>query len=48
MVKLYCMRCKAKKEVDAKKVKIGTNRWAFKGKCPKCGTTCMQFCSKDA
>jgi hypothetical protein len=48
MVKLYCMRCKKKQEIDAKKTKIGANRFAWKGKCPKCDTTCMQFCAKNA
>ena len=48
MEKIYCLKCKTKKNVNAKKVKVGKNRFAFKGKCPTCGTTCFRFCSKDA
>ena len=46
MVKLYCLKCKAKREVDAKKTKLG-KRWAYKAACPKCGTKMFQFTSAD-
>lgn len=47
MVKLYCLKCKEKKEVDAEKSKLGKNRWAYKAICPTCGTKMFQFCSAD-
>jgi Zn finger protein HypA/HybF involved in hydrogenase expression len=35
----YCLKCKAKKEMqDAKEVTLKNNRKAMKGKCPDCGT----------
>ena len=46
-MKLYCLKCKAKREVtDIKKAKVG-KRNAVKGPCPKCGTTCFQFTAAD-
>jgi len=46
MVKLYCLRCKEKKEVDAKKSKMG-KRWVYKTACPDCGCKMFQFTSAD-
>jgi len=47
-MKLYCLRCKKKIEVgNLKKSKVGTNRWAYKTKCPKCSCGMYQFCSAD-
>jgi Zn finger protein HypA/HybF involved in hydrogenase expression len=46
MVKLYCLKCKKKQEVAAKKMKMG-KRFAYKAACPKCGTTMFQFTSAD-
>ena len=48
MVSLYCVKCKAKKDVaesDLTKVMVGskTQRPALKGKCPTCGTTVFKF-----
>jgi len=35
----YCVKCKAKREMnDAKKVTMKNGRPAMKGKCPTCGT----------
>lgn len=35
----YCVKCKAKREMDApKKVKMKNGKPATKGTCPKCGT----------
>jgi NAD-dependent SIR2 family protein deacetylase len=39
MVQAYCVKCKAKKEMEnAKEVKLKNGRPAMTGKCPKCGT----------
>lgn len=36
----YCVKCKAKKEIqDAKEEVLKNGRKALKGKCPSCGTT---------
>ena len=48
MVEAYCVKCKAKREMDdAKEVpmkgKGGVQRRAMKGKCPKCGTTMFRI-----
>jgi hypothetical protein len=35
----YCVKCKAKKEIqDAKEVTMKNGRKAMQGKCPTCGT----------
>ena len=46
-MKMYCLKCKKERDVDAKKVSVG-KRFAFKGPCKTCGTTCFRFTSKDA
>jgi len=43
MVEAYCVKCKAKREMqDPKEVEMkgkgGRKRMAMKGTCPKCGT----------
>jgi len=39
MVQGYCVKCKAKREMqDAKKVTLKNGKPATKGTCPKCGT----------
>jgi hypothetical protein len=39
MVQGYCVKCRAKREIqDAKKVKLKNGKPATKGVCPKCGT----------
>lgn len=39
MVTGYCVKCKAKQEMnDAKAVTLKNGRKATKGICPKCGT----------
>ena len=36
----YCMKCKAKREIqDAKEVTTKNGRRMIKGTCPDCGTT---------
>jgi len=47
MEKMYCLKCKKKVDVDTKKVKTKNNRWALKGPCKVCGTTCFKFTSSD-
>jgi len=43
MAQGYCVKCKAKKEMnDAKEVTMKNGRRAMKGKCPSCGTN--MFC----
>lgn len=40
MVEGYCVKCKAKREIQgAKEVVNKKGRRMAKGKCPKCGTT---------
>ncbi len=48
MVEAYCVKCKAKREMqEGKEVEMkgkgGTKRRAMKGKCPKCGTTMFRI-----
>ncbi len=39
MVEAYCMKCKAKREMqDAEDTVMKNGRKAKKGKCPECGT----------
>jgi RNase P subunit RPR2 len=39
MVEGYCVKCRAKREIqDPKKVTLKSGRPATKGTCPKCGT----------
>ncbi len=39
MVQMYCVKCRAKKEIkDAQKVTMKNGKPALKGKCPTCGT----------
>ncbi len=47
----YCVKCKAKRQIaDGKEVtmkgKGGVTRRAYKGKCPKCGTTMFRILGK--
>jgi len=43
MAQGYCVKCKAKKEMnDANEVTMKNGRKAMKGKCPSCGTN--MFC----
>jgi len=47
----YCVKCKAKREMDDVKTvdmkgKGGLKRKAAKGKCPKCGTTMFRILGK--
>ncbi|NQS99893.1 MAG: hypothetical protein HQ595_02320 [Candidatus Omnitrophica bacterium] len=40
----YCVKCKAKKEMqDGKKVTMKNGRSAMKGKCPDCGTSLFRI-----
>ena len=40
MVEAYCVKCKAKKEMqNATDVVFKNGKSATKGKCPECGTT---------
>lgn len=48
MVSLYCVKCKAKRDIaegDLTKTTVGkkTQRPALKGSCPVCGTTVFKF-----
>jgi len=39
MVSMYCVKCRAKKEVDnAEAVTLKNGKPAMKAKCPTCGT----------
>jgi len=39
MVEAYCVKCKAKREMQSPQhVKLKNNKPATKGICPKCGT----------
>jgi hypothetical protein len=39
MVQMFCVKCRAKKEVkDTQKVTMKNGKPAMKGKCPDCGT----------
>lgn len=39
MAQMYCVKCRAKKEVtDPEKVTMKNGKPALKGKCPDCGT----------
>jgi Zn finger protein HypA/HybF involved in hydrogenase expression len=39
MVKAYCVKCRANREMkDPKKIKMKNGKPATKGTCPKCGT----------
>jgi len=44
---MYCVKCKAKKEIPENqltKTTVGkAKRTALKGKCPTCGTTVFKF-----
>ncbi len=43
MAQAYCVKCKAKKEMnEPKQVTMKNGRKAMKGKCPSCGTS--MFC----
>ncbi|MBU1005965.1 MAG: hypothetical protein KKH08_00055 [Candidatus Omnitrophica bacterium] len=43
MAQGYCVKCKAKKEMnDAEEVTMKNGRKAMKGKCPTCNTS--MFC----
>ena len=43
----YCVKCKAKKEMqDAKEVEMKNGRLAMKGKCPDCGTSMFKILGK--
>ena len=51
MVEAYCVKCKAKREMNeaeevAMKGKGGTERRAMKGKCPECSTTMFRILGK--
>jgi Zn finger protein HypA/HybF involved in hydrogenase expression len=39
MVEAYCVKCKAKREMqNPQQVKLKNGKQATKGTCPKCGT----------
>jgi hypothetical protein len=47
MVEGYCVKCKAKKEMqDAKEVTMKNGRKAMKGKCPVCSTGMYRIMGK--
>lgn len=44
MPTMYCVKCKAKRDVsDVQKVTMKNGRPAMKGKCPVCGTTVFKI-----
>ncbi len=44
MVEAYCVKCKAKKEMnEPKEVTMKNGRKAMKGKCPTCGTSMFRI-----
>ena len=46
MTEAYCVKCKAKREMEnVEEVTTKNGRKALKGKCPVCGTTMMKFVS---
>lgn len=51
MVEAYCVKCKAKRNMNngkevTMKGKGGTERKAVKGSCPKCNTTMFRILGK--
>jgi len=39
MITMYCVKCRAKREIDnAKAITMKNGKSAMKGKCPTCGT----------
>jgi hypothetical protein len=48
MVELYCLKCKAKREVEQVEelTTIKGNRKYLKGSCPVCGTKCAKMLGK--
>jgi len=47
MTEGYCVKCKAKKEMqDAKEVTMKNGRKAMKGKCPVCSTGMYRIMGK--
>jgi hypothetical protein len=47
MVEGYCVKCKAKQEMqNAEEVTMKNGRKAMKGKCPKCGTGMYRITGK--
>jgi NAD-dependent SIR2 family protein deacetylase len=47
MAEAYCVKCKAKKEMqDGKEVTMKNGRKAMKGKCPDCGTSLFRILGK--
>lgn len=38
-IEAYCVKCRAKKTVEAVEAKTKTGKPMFKGACPDCGTT---------
>ncbi len=44
MVTAYCVKCKAKRDIqNPKNVTLKNKRPAVKGTCPKCGTTVFRI-----
>ena len=47
MAEGYCVKCKAKKEMnDAEEVVMKNKRKAMKGSCPDCGTKMFRIMGK--
>jgi NAD-dependent SIR2 family protein deacetylase len=47
MAEAYCVKCKAKKEIqEANEVTMKNGRKAIKGKCPDCGTGVFRITGK--
>lgn len=46
MVSMYCVKCRAKKQVDeseVQRVTMKNNKPAMKAPCPDCGTTMFRI-----
>lgn len=44
MVQAYCVKCKAKREMESpKQVTLKNGKKAMKGTCPKCGTSMFRI-----
>lgn len=49
MANFYCVKCRAKKDVDddqVEKVTLKNGKPAMRSKCPTCGTTMFKIGSK--
>jgi Zn finger protein HypA/HybF involved in hydrogenase expression len=43
---MYCVKCRASREVEGEETTLKTGRPALKGKCPVCGTGMFRIVGK--